>query len=348
MPPGAAMATGPVGQAMHSWLPTYHPWLVTSHRPPCDGCEQLRLKGLILPRRPECHFSCVFIFLCVEEGNPEIDRERSFSKGTSLLAVFKAPCHSDSNIHKTEQNAQKTGKSGLDSGDLCHRRWAKKDRRRGCLLVVRVTFGGCPKSLFWFFSNILHKHPKFLANPTVWKSPLLTFQVHLLALLFPCVLFLQSGDQRTVCTSRFTNQMSNLSLVLTIKTFPPHKDILKWKIKVAPCIKVEEILPQRKKHVFISLSVHVEEFTTGFLIIKITQLNFARISPSLPPLPLNTHNKYKEKNKQTNKPQKTSDLILKENLVLYFKNSASAKMKWQNSTMSQLFSWKSSQGIISN
>lgn len=68
---------------------------------------------------------------------------------------------------------------------------------------------------------------------------------------------------------------------------------------MAPGIKVEEIWSQRKKHVFIALSAHVEEFTTGFLIIKITQLNFARISPSLPLLPLNTHNKYKEKNKQT-------------------------------------------------
>ena len=67
----------------------------------------------------------------------------------------------------------------------------------------------------------------------------------------------------------------------------------------------------------------MEEFTTGFLIIKITQLNFARLSPSLPPLPLNTHNNYKEKNKTP----KNSDLILKENLVLYLKKSASATVK---------------------
>ena len=73
---------------------------------------------------------------------------------------------------------------------------------------------------------------------------------------------------------------------------------------MAPRIKVEEIWPQRKKHVFIALSVHVEEFTTGFLIIKITQLNFARISPSLPLLPPNTHNKYKEK-KTKNKKSET-------------------------------------------
>lgn len=95
---------------------------------------------------------------------------------------------------------------------------------------------------------------------------------------------------------------------------------------MAPRIKVEEIWPQRKKHVFIALSAHVEEFTTGFLIIKITQLNFARISPSLPLLPLNTHNKYKEKNKQT-KTKENRDLILKENLFLYLKKSVSAKVK---------------------
>lgn len=221
MPPGAAMATRPMGQAVHSWLPIYHPWLVTSHRPPCDGCDQLTLKGLILPRRTERCFSCVFIFLGVEEGNPEIDRVRSFSKGMSLLTVLRSSMpfwfeHTKDRAKRTEDRRLWLREQRPLSPTM-----GKKDSRLGCLRVVWVTFAGYPKRSFRFLSNILHKYPNFLANSIVWKSPLLTFPVHLLTLLFPCPLFLQSGDQRTVWISLFTNQMSNLFLVLK----PYHKDL---------------------------------------------------------------------------------------------------------------------------
>lgn len=42
----------PKGQAVHSWLPIYHPWLVTSHGPCSHRCAQLsrtHLRSLIFP-----------------------------------------------------------------------------------------------------------------------------------------------------------------------------------------------------------------------------------------------------------------------------------------------------------
>lgn len=78
-----------------------------------------------------------------------------------------------------------------------------------------------------------------------------------------------------------------------------------------------------------------QEFTTGLLIIKIIQLNLPMILSSLPPH--HPHTKYKEKNQRLN-PNTLSDFIQKIN---------TSQVKWQNTTMSQLLSWRSSQGIVS-
>lgn len=222
MPPGAAMATRPMGQAVHSWLPIYHPWLVTSHRPPCDGCDQLTLKGLILPRRTERCFSCVFIFLGVEEGNPEIDRVRSFSKGTSLLTVLRSSMpfwfeHTKDRAKRTEDRRlwlREQRRLSLTMG--------KKDSRLGCLRVVWVTSGGCPKRSFRFLTSytniqifwpisLFESHPYWLFQSTFWPScfhvlysynPGIREQFEYLALQTKCPIF-------------------SLSLNRTIKTFFP-------------------------------------------------------------------------------------------------------------------------------
>lgn len=204
---------------MHSWLPIYHPLIITSQT--SLWWRTSSLKGLILPMsRSRCFLLGHYLPGCQEEpGNP--DRVRH-SKRNEPSLFCEALCHLIRNIQKDGQNAQKTGDFGLESRDLCHRRTGQKRQQAWVLTRCVSDFCGLPKRSFRFLSNILHKYPNFLANSIVWKSPLLTFPVHLLTLVsmssIPTI-----RDQRTVWISLFTNQMSNLFLSLNhnIKTFFP-------------------------------------------------------------------------------------------------------------------------------
>lgn len=158
---------------LHSWLPIYHPWLVTTQTS-LWWMWPAHVERFNSPRRTERCFSCVFIFLGVEEGT-EIDRVRSSSKGMSLT-VLRSSMPFWFEYKGTEQNAQKTGDFGLESRDLCHRRWAKRQHRLGCLRAVWVTLAGYPKRSFRFLSNILHKYPNFWPIPLFESHPYWLFQ----------------------------------------------------------------------------------------------------------------------------------------------------------------------------
>lgn len=87
----------------------------------------------------------------------------------------EALCPSDSNIQRTEQNAQKTGDWLREQRPLSQMT-GKKDSRLGCLLVVWVTFGGCPKSSFQFLTSYTNTQifwpiPLFESHPYWFSSP---------------------------------------------------------------------------------------------------------------------------------------------------------------------------------
>ena len=83
-------------------------------------------------------------------------------------------------------------------------------------------FWGLPKK-FVPISNILHKYPNFLANPIVWKSPLLIFESIFWPSCFHVLYSYNPGIReqfeclalQTKCPTFF------LSLNHTIKTFLP-------------------------------------------------------------------------------------------------------------------------------